>query len=458
MTEPGRLRLSLGGVLAPPLKKHAGLSRPEIETALRRIARRAPHLFGTGQAADAPAFIQAPWRSKELAEVTRTAQRLRRSTDDVIQVGIGGSSLAAQTLMGALAHPLHNQLPKQSRKGPRVHFADNADPETLGALLDCINPKRTLLHLVSKTGETLETNAVFRVLRQTLGRDWRQRCVITTGAGALRAFAKAEGVPLLLNFPENLGGRWSALSASGLFVPALAGVPVTGVISGARRLLRRNAAGAKLRNPAALAAATAFLLDTRRGKSIQVLMPYADALEALTRWYVQLAAESLGKLRRRGGLKREHLGPTPLPARGSSDQHAQLQLFIEGPADKLLMFVALRRSRTHLTIPGGRPAGDPSAGQTLGRVLRVSQQATALALAQAGRPSLTFELPSISPAMLGELLLTLQLMTAGQAALYGVNPFDQPGVEAGKEMARALLGHGALRSPPRARAPRWRVG
>lgn len=450
------LRLEAGGALAPPLPRAHGVSRREVAEVLPRLAEVVPALLAPGAEAG---FLQLPRRRAALRAVLEAAAKLRRGVDDVVHLGIGGSSLGAETLLRALAHPHHNLLSPRRRRAPRVHFIDNADGDTLAGLLDCLDLRRTLLHMVSKSGGTVETAAAFAVLREAFARrriNWRKRCVFTTGgAGALRELAAAEGVPCL-DFPEDVGGRWSALSPSGLLTPALAGVDVAAVVSGARRFAARVEAAPAQENPAAVAAAIAWLLAERRGKTIHAFMPYADGLEALSRWFVQLCGESLGKSRPSGdgggiprGGGRDGLtaraefaggvGPTPLPARGATDQHSQMQLFAEGPADKLVIFVAVARPRQRLALPGGPPA-DWLRGIGMADLLRAEREGSAFALARAGRPTLTWELPALTPAALGQLLTALQVQTACQAALHCINAYDQPGVEAGKAQAFARLG------------------
>jgi glucose-6-phosphate isomerase len=274
--------------------------------------------------------------------------------------------------------------------------------------------------------------------------------VFTAGSGALRALGEQLGVEVL-EFPEDVGGRFSALTASGLFTPAVAGVDAGAVVAGARSQAARFERVPVDENPALVSAALIQTL-AGKGRSVQVLMPYADALEPLARWYVQLAAESLGK--RRG---REGVGITPLPARGSTDQHSQVQLFVEGPEDKLVTFVRVERGGA-LPIPKGEPA-DYLAGVDLGALLRAEQQGTEVALARAGRPSTAWVLPQLAPGPLGALILSLEVQVAAQAALLGVDAYDQPGVEAGKRAAFALLGRRGYEAEAKSIAasapPRW---
>lgn len=458
MTPDSRdVKLELGGSLAPPLRSENGLTRGDILRELPRLAGVLPALLGDARPSG---FVAALSRPHLLREVLATAKRLRAAGfSDLVHIGIGGSSLGSETLLRALGHPFHNQLPDRARPGPRVHFVDNVDPDTVGALIELLGKRKTLLHVVSKSGGTVETAAGFQVLRTALAstKNLRERCVVTTGQGALRSFAEKERLAIV-EFPDDVGGRFSVLTASGLLTPAIAGVDVAAVARGARRFAARVQSALIEANPAALAAVVAYAMAGRLGKPIQVLMPYADALEPFARWCVQLLGESLGK--RQPGAAGRNIGPTPLAARGATDQHSQLQLFVEGPADKLVAFVRVAKTRRRVVIPGGEPAAYLR-GVEFGRLLRAEQDGTRVAIAEAGRPSLTWELPQLSGDTLGQLFLALMLQTAYQGALYGIDAYDQPGVEAGKIAAFALIGRTGYEQRRReleARPlPSWRV-
>jgi len=269
--------------------------------------------------------------------------------------------------------------------------------------------------------------------------------------GALRRIAEAEGIPTL-PVPPNVGGRFSVLSPVGLWPAAVTGVDINALLAGAGAMAEKCGTDALAANPAGLFATLLWAADVEGGKPIHVLMPYSDRLRSLALWFQQLWAESLGK-----GMS----GPTPLPAVGATDQHSQVQLFMEGPKDKVVVFVAVRDVGDPITIPSLHgEIGELGylGGHTLGELLEAERRATAEALRQAGRPSLTLELERVDAGALGALLMMLQIATVYAGALYGVDPLDQPGVELGKRLTYGLLGRAGFQAPPLGNGdPRWRV-
>jgi glucose-6-phosphate isomerase len=297
---------------------------------------------------------------------------------------------------------------------------------------------------VSKSGGTVETAAQMHVVRTWLTRavgadGLRTRWVAITDPrkGALRELADREHW-LTLAIPTNVGGRFSALTAAGLLPATLAGIDCEGLLDGAASIERRSQHSDLRDNPAGLLAALSYLHE-RKGRSIHVLMPYSDRLRAFAAWYVQLWAESLGKRFDRQGQRVES-GPTPLPAVGATDQHAQMQLFMEGPRDKLITFIGVQRPERDLTIPDSTGPDAYLNGKTLAELLDAERRGTTEALASDGRPSITLHVPELEPYALGSLLMLYELATALAGELYGVDAFDQPGVELGKRLAFGLLG------------------
>lgn len=415
-----------------------GLTDRELSTALK-AARPGWKRFLRGKGR--PGFAALPYRENVLAKLESFARQVRGKFRNLVQIGIGGSSLGAAALTGALLDRFHNE-----RFRPRLYFLDNVDPEETASLFERIDPEETLFHVVTKSGETTETVAGFLVALERLQRKVKRpgaHLVVTTDRrkGFLRRFAAAEGLRTF-EIPANVGGRFSVLSPVGLLPAAVAGIRIEDVAAGAiladelcsRRDLREN--------PAAMYAVISHLMDARHGRGIHVLMPYARALRDAADWYRQLWAESLGKKKGDG-----HVGPTPVVALGATDQHSQIQLFVEGPQDKLVTFVTLRTYRKEVVIPA--VVRDPSAdflhGKGFGDLLIAEQRGTEAALVAAGRPSLTLELTQVSPRTLGAFFFFFEMATVFAGSLYGIDPFDQPGVEAGKRAAFALLGREGYR-------------
>jgi glucose-6-phosphate isomerase len=256
--------------------------------------------------------------------------------------------------------------------------------------------------------------------------------------GALRPLAERLKVPAL-DIPANIGGRFSVLSAVGTLPAALIGIDVKALLSGAVEMAKRCETAELTKNPAGVYAMLQWLADTRLSKKTVVFMPYSDPLRDFAAWFVQLWAESLGKHRPDG----TSVGSTPLAALGATDQHAQVQLFMEGPADKTVTFVAVDQRATDVTIPTAfqdvKELGYLG-GHSLGELIDIEQRATAGALAKRGRPNMTIHLERVDASQVGQLMMLLELATAYAGQLYGIDAFNQPGVELGKQFAYALLG------------------
>ncbi|HEX5634312.1 MAG TPA: hypothetical protein VFX50_13825, partial [Gemmatimonadales bacterium] len=269
--------------------------------------------------------------------------------------------------------------------------------------------------------------------------------------GALREIAAREGIATL-DVPPDVGGRFSVLSPVGLLPAALVGIDIAALIAGAQRAIARAEEPSLRRNPAALYAGLHWAADAGLGARVHALMPYSDRLKDFAEWYRQLWAESLGKRVDRRGAE-VFAGPTPVAAVGATDQHSQVQLFMEGPHDKVITLVRLgRHGEEDVRIPGRAdlPADVAYlAGHTLGELLNAECDATAGALARMGRMHCTLQVPELTEEAMGELLMFFQLATGYAGVWYGVNPFDQPGVELGKRLTFAAMGRpGFSEEPP----------
>ena len=394
-------------------------------------------------------FLSLPGDAALHRQSTEFAAKVRGRFDDVVVLGIGGSALGPIALRTALLEPAWNSLSKDERSGqPRLHVLDNVDPHTISALLARLDLERSLFVVISKSGGTAETMAQYLVVRDRLARatrDAKAHLVFVTDPqkGALREIARAETIPAL-DIPPNVGGRYSVLTPVGVLPAALVGIDTNALLAGANDIAQRCTGDGLRENPAGLFGTLEYLADTTLGRHIHVLMPYSDPLRDLADWFVQLWAESLGKHRQPGD---PGIGPTPLGALGATDQHSKVQLFMEGPPDKTVAFVAVREVPTDVQIP--RLHSDVKelgylGGHHLGELLSIEQRATAGALARRGRPNMTIHVDRVDAWHLGGLFMLLEIATIYAGELYGVNPLDQPGVELGKNFTYAMLGRGGF--------------
>ncbi len=394
--------------------------------------------------------------------VRAVASALDFPVDAVLVVGIGGSALGTRALGDALLGPGWNEGAAERRGLARLHVLDNPDPDALARLTAGLDLERTLVNVVSKSGSTPETMAQFLVLwdvlERTLGRERARRRVVATtspAGGPLREIARRTGFRSL-PVPENVGGRFSALSPAGLLPAAITGVDLDELLRGAREALARSASADLRRNPAGALATLLHSADVDSGAGVHVFMPYAERWRGLAYWIQQLWAESLGKALDRDG-RRVESGPTPLPAFGATDQHSVLQLLMEGPRDKAVVFLARRSGAADVAVPErvfDHPALAPLAGRRLFDLLDWQRAATAEALRRARRMNMTIWVDRIDARSMGALLATFQVATLYAGALYGVDPLDQPGVELGKELSRSFMRRGGAGG---ARGRRWRV-
>lgn len=406
-------------------------------------------------------FFDLPRETQTVQQIREFADGLGQAFDTVVVLGIGGSALGTIALQNALLPPFWNELDLEAREYfPRLYVLDNVDPSTIAPLLDRLDPRRTLYNVVSKSGTTAETMAQYMIVRDRLRQElddeaWRAHVIFTTDPqkGVLRRIADEEGIATL-PVPPAVGGRFSVLSAVGLLPAALVGIDIEALLAGATAMDERCRSAELADNPAAVFAALQYLADTQRRAPIHVMMAYSDRLYSMADWFRQMWAESLGKRVDLQG-REVTLGPTPVKALGATDQHSQVQLYMEGPFDKTVTFLSTREIGADLPIP--RAYGDVDelgylGGRTLGELLDAERQATSAALAAAGRMNMTIELPRVDAHALGQLFMMLQVATVYAGALYGVDPLDQPGVELGKQLTYGLMGRSGFQ-PPEEAAP-----
>jgi glucose-6-phosphate isomerase len=289
--------------------------------------------------------------------------------------------------------------------------------------------------------------ATFAVVRQwlndTLGEaKARERLVVTTdpAKGDLLAIARQENYPAF-SIPPNVGGRFSVLTPVGILPAALMGFDVPALMHGARNAAAR-ARNSFFENPALISAFIQFVLERERAKRILVLFPYSQPLWKFAFWFKQLWGESLGKKMDRRGQE-VYYGQTPTAALGVTDQHSQLQLFIEGPHDKAYIFWDVKEFRNSVAIEHPYSNFDSMGylqNKTLADLFRAEKRATEIALTEAGRPNATVTVDRINAEAMGELIMFSQYFTAYAGEFYDIDAFDQPGVEYGKKLTFAMMG------------------
>jgi glucose-6-phosphate isomerase len=421
---------------------------PELDRVRRALAER--------RVAGELGFADLPYRRADLQRIARAAADARERFDTLVVLGIGGSALGA--------HALHQALGEAD--GMRLLVSDSIDPGALRALLGSVDLQRTLWNVVSKSGDTVETMARFLIVRDRLMRefgavDYKDHVIVTTEAqrGSLRQIVNDEGFPSLA-VPPDIDGRFSALTAVGLFPAAAAGVDVEELLAGAAMMDQRmRAAETPLADPALALAGALWTLARSHGKCIVVLMSYAERLAAVGDWFCQLWGESLGKAVDREGRVVER-GQTAVRARGSADQHSHLQLYLEGPRDKVVVFLRVEDHGEPLDIPAAYQDIEEVGclgGNSLGALLNGSQHATELALARRARPSTTLTLPAVNPFTVGQLVYLLEMATVATGWLAGVDPFGQPAIEETKELTFGLMGRPGFETR-RAEIDAWVAG
>jgi glucose-6-phosphate isomerase len=383
-------------------------------------------------------LLRLPEKRDDVAAILGYAGVLRDGTSDLIFLGTGGSSLGGQTLAQLAGHAVPGV--GALRDPPRIHFMDNLDPESYGALLARLPLKTSRFVAVSKSGGTGETlmqtiAALDAVKAQKLDPHAHFLGITEPAkpgkANGLRAILGAHKIEMM-EHDTGVGGRFSVLTNVGLLPAAVCGLDIGAIRTGAGDALAPVLAGKPPAEvPAAVGAALSVALAPT--KPITVLMAYSDRLALMTKWYVQLWAESLGK---------DGKGTTPIGALGPVDQHSQLQLYIAGPRDKLFTVVTGTpagkgpRMTAELSKLGGEP---DFTGKTIGDLVSAQGRATAETLAKNGCPVRTIHLPQVDERHLGELLMHFMLETIAAAHLLGVDPFDQPAVEEGKVLAKKYL-------------------
>ena len=380
-------------------------------------------------------------------DIIVTAKQIKKKFKNFVVLGIGGSALGPIMAFNALKHLHYNELPPKKRGGPKFYVEDNVDPVRMAALLDVIDPKETCFNVISKSGATSETMAQFLIVADLLekaGVSLPDNMIFTTDASRgnlMKIDDKFGGKFKKYVLPDGVGGRFSELCPVGLLPAAVLGIDIKGMLAGAAYMDSLCSKPSIAKNPA-LACAVIQYIYMQQGKNINVLMPYSDNLKLMADWYCQLWAESLGKAVDYAG-NTVNAGTTPVKSLGVTDQHSQVQLYIEGPYDKVITFISVEKYGCEMPIAHGCediPDVGFLGGHTMQELIQAENKATAYALMRAGRCNYTINMPEVNAFTLGQLMYMLELQTAYTGALLNINTFNQPGVENGKKATFALLG------------------
>ena len=392
------------------------------------------------------AWMNLGYNEELVKEINYYANQIQGKFDNLLVLGIGGSPLGGIAVTEALLKPYWNLLDKEARNNfPRIFFLDNIDPDQINGLLNAIDLKKTLVNVITKSGSTAETMSQFMILKdrlsKELGANYKDHIVATTDQekGILRQITDEEGYKSFI-VPDDVGGRFSVFSAVGLLPFALVGINIAEMLRGIRDLDKELANTDINKNIASQNALIQYLMD-QKGKDISVMMPYSSKLRFISDWYVQLWAESLGKEKDLNGNV-VNTGPTPVKAVGATDQHSQIQLYNEGPNNKIISFIRVREFDTELKIPNvfENTGVGYLCGKTINDLMNAEAESTKVALTDFKRPNVTITMPKVDAYSLAQILYLFEVQTAIAGGLYNIDAFDQPGVEQAKNYTYALMG------------------
>jgi len=403
-------------------------------------------------------FRELPHQRPQIDEIKKLVAEHKDNIENLIVLGIGGSALGNIALQSALNPLTYNLLSKAERRGPRLFVMDNVDPVYFEAVMHFVEEDgwaNTLVNVISKSGETAETSAQFLIVRDRLIQaldeaEGEDHIIVTTDSskGTMREIVEDREYRSL-TVPDGVGGRFSVLSPVGLLSAAFCGIDVDALLDGAAAMDKTVSDPDPMSNPAALLAMIHYLYE-QRGKNMHVMMPYSQQLRDMADWYRQLYAESLGKIR---PSDNKCVGPTPIKALGVTDQHSQVQLYREGPNNKVFTFLEVEAFECDSIIPlsfEGIEAMEylgRSKNGTLAGLLAAEKRATELALLVSQRPSLTVRFPEIKAGTIGEFIYLYESMIPIMGKLYGINPYDQPAVELGKVLTFHFMGRHGYEKP-----------
>lgn len=432
------VRVDLTGVTAEVIGAQAGLPSQEVESVHERLVDSIRRL-DIERAEGRRPFLEMAAQSGEVSKMQARAAELRGKLDWVVLVAGEGSTLGSRLLA--------DTLPSVSDEAPRLLTIDGANPTAIRRVLARVDPARTLFHVLERSGENVETLAAFLVLRErllsTLGAvDYARHLLVTTDAdaGPLRQIVKDEGLHST-EFPAGVLGHQSATSPHHLLAAELVGADVPSYLQGVLEMDARCRVDDPDKNPAAVLALSTHLLATLHGVRTSVLFVYDEALHGLAQWWRHLWAASLGK-KLEGESSSVSVGTTPVVAHGTLDQYTQLQMYLDGPADKLCTFLSVKEDASPTDVPASFPSDEDVGfigGHSIEDVARAAQRATRAALARAERPSIVIEVERLDARATGQLVRLFESAALLCASLHDVDPQARPAVESVRRLLVGLL-------------------
>lgn len=421
-----------------------GISEKDIEAVMPKITD-AYSYFEKNRGTGWMGWSELPYNQESIVrDIIFTASEVRAKFKNFVVLGIGGSALGPMAVYNALCHLRYNELPEEKRS-VKFYVEDNVDPERMASLLDIIDPAETMFNVITKSGATSETMSQYLIitdiLKKKCGKDWAKHIIATTSEskGNLIKLAKEEGFKTYY-IPDGVGGRFSELCPVGLLPAAVLGIDIIGLLVGASEMDKKCNGSDPYKNPALMAGALQYLA-MQKGKNISVMMPYADSLKLMADWYCQLWGESLGKAVDLDG-NTVHAGQTPVKSLGVTDQHSQVQLYTEGPYDKVITIIGVEKFRKDVVIAdGAEQFADVNflCGHTMSELINTERKATEYALTRSGHMNRTILLDEINARSIGQLLMFFQLETAYCGKMLNIDTFNQPGVEEGKNATYAMF-------------------
>ncbi len=418
------------------IDKNHGVSENELKTKDSQIKEYLEKIHQRNQG-----FYEILDDEATINKIKDFTKKVEGKYENIVILGIGGSALGAICLKQSLKHLYEDSL---ETNFPKLHILDNIDPVLLKETEDILELEKTLFLVITKSGGTPETLSQFfyfreKVLKENLNLNEHFVFITDPEKGLLREVAKEEKIPTF-EIPQNVGGRFSVLTPVGLLPASLIGINIEKLIEGAKKMRTRFLSENFENNLAFQLAKLQFELE-KKGKTINVLLPYSQKLIKFADWYRQLLAESIGKKSNNKG-KEVNVGITPINALGATDQHSQNQLYNEGPNDKLFILIKVNQQGPELKIKNpypDNPIVDYIKDLSFNKLIHTEMEGTIQSFNQNDRPNITIEINEVNEETIGQLFMLFEGSIAILGELFEINAFDQPGVELSKTLTKQLL-------------------